>query len=1799
MDHKYEILEKIYEGVNTIIYKAKNTENSKNVIIKVLKSIHASKEETEQLRQEYEIAKYLMGFTEGTVEVYEFTKFNNIPALVMEDFGGVSLNKIFENSKPDLQQILKMAVKLAKTIGDVHKAGIIHKDIKPQNVIVKIETNDVKLTDFGISTKYAKEQDEKSELKSDLEGTLSYISPEQTGRMNRAIDYRSDLYSLGISLYEMITGKLPFETQDPLELVHQHIAVRPDSPKELNNNIPKVLSEIIMKLLEKNPENRYQSDFGLLYDLEKCLTQLKENNTIEDFEIAQNEIFDKIQIPEKLYGRNKELEQLKSIYNNVLANNYETVFIKGKSGIGKTSLVFEFNRENPNKKGYFISGTFDQFKQNIPYNGIIQAFNGLMKNLLTESQSKINEWKEKLLEALKDKGQVITEIIPSLETIIGKQPPVPELKGDESFNRFNMVFQDFVKVFSFENHPLTIFLDNLQWIDTASSILLQKLLTNASTNNLMFIGAYQEEVIKTEHPVIEVQKEIKNSEIPLTEIELKPIGVNSISRLIVDTLSIDKNDIDKMKEVTKLSEVIKTKTNSNPFFVRNFISTVFDNKLLKYNANKAEWEWNLEEMQKAGFSDNVVELTINKIQSLPTNTQNVLRLASCIGEEFNYEILSLISGSASTEEKKQGINIKEGLKEAVNEGLIIPAESSEKNKAYKFIHIRIQEASYSMLSDKLKSKIHLKLGRMMVKRLTKKDIENEIFDIVNHLNHSLNLIKSDSEKLNISKLYHIAAKKAKESTAYEQALEYITIAKNILNEDSWDTYNEYTYLIYKTCSEYNVLNKNYTESENLLNMMLDKAKNRMQKAEIYDGILRSHLFRGKIEDALKAGLEATEMFDIHLSDNEEEMKPLVEKEQKALDAKLGNRKPQELLDAPLLKKQDYIKLIDILLNVNVCANRLYKHNIARIALLKQIQILVEYGQTNKSAYSYVMYSYYLRTIGQDEEAYKWGLMSMRMCDKFNNPAITSAVYNMFASSINPVRNSIKSSFPLFNKANKFAIETGQWSLAAAILANSSFMMLSFGEELIKVLKYVSDGIEFTRRIKNPNIEKILTIIQRSALNLLGKTENKASLSSPDKEKPDEEKDEIDQCCNKEKFNEKDFIKKVKESKSGIAVEWYYYFKLMVLAVNKEFEKAIELVKEVKQHNELDGTENFYYLLALFHQYKISESPQESEKNLIAKLIEIVKKESENESELICKYNLVKAEYEAYIQGNHEKAMTLYDTAIKESQKIDNVIDLAICNEYTARYYYERGFDFIGKAYIIEAHYQYNNWGAVTAITKIEQDYQFLVTYSDNSQEESTSLSLDKTITGQTSSDKLDLATILKASQAIAGEIVLDKLLKILMKIVIENAGAEKGYLIMEKAGSLFIEAEGSVNKNEIIVLQSLPIEENLPVSIINYVERTKEDVVLNDASKEDTFSSDKYITGNMIRSVLSTPLINQGKLVGILYLENNLTTGAFSKGKIEVLKLLSSQISVSIENAKFYEELEQKVQERTKELAKAHKELEQTFEEVNTLKIQQDGDYFLTSLLIKPLMTNQVKSNTVNIDYIAIQKKKFKFRKWKEELGGDICIAHTIPLKNKKHTVFVNGDAMGKSIQGAGGALVLGVVFNALVERTKYKEKEQEVTPDEWLIECYKELQSIFESFDGSMLISVVMGIVEDDTGLMYYFNAEHPFTTLYRKGKASFIENEIGIRKIGSMGFDQSLEIKTFQLKHNDSIIAGSDGRDDILLGHDEETGFRIINEDEEKFLENIEKGEGDLEKILEAIKEIGELTDDISLLKITYKKD
>ena len=1490
----YEYLELLHSSSRTLVYRGLGFVDRNRVIIKLLNCEYPTFSEILNFRNQYTIAKNLD--LPGVVKPLALEYYGKGLALLMEDFGGISLSEYIAKRALSLEEFLRLAIALTQILEQLYRHRVIHKDIKPSNIIIHPQSQQIKLTDFSISSLLPRET-QILQSPNVLEGTLAYISPEQTGRMNRGIDYRSDFYSVGVTFYQLLTGQLPFVSDDPMELVHCHIAKTPAAPHTLKNEIPQAISDLVMKLMAKTAEQRYQSALGLKYDLENCLSLWQQTGKIEGFELGKRDLSDRFLIPEKLYGREREVQTLLQAFNRIADGTCELMLVAGFSGIGKTAVVNEVHKPIVRQRGYFIKGKFDQFQRNIPFSAFVQALRDLMGQLLGESDTQLETWKSKILIALGENGQVIIDVIPELERIIGKQHPVPELSGSAAQNRFNLLFEKFIQVFTTAEHPLVIFIDDLQWADSASLKLMQLLMSDSQMGYLLLLGAYRDNEVFPAHPLMLTLDEICKLGATLNTITLAPLSQDDLNRLVADTLSCE------LELALPLTELVYQKTKGNPFFATQFLKGLHEDEWITFDLDWGYWQCDMTGVRELALTEDVVEFMATRLHKLPEETQRILKLAACIGNQFDLATLAIVYEQSSVE---AAATLWRGLEE----GFILPISDSYKFfqeinyqeqeesenvwVSYKFLHDRVQQAAYSLIPEDRRQQTHLTIGRLLLGHTSAENLEDKIFDIVNHLNMGVELIVKDEEKKQLCELNLQAGRKAKNATAYEAAIEYLLWGIELLTENSWEWDYKLTLALYESATESAYLNGDFEKMDRLAEVGLNNARDLLDTIKLYEVKIQALEARARFQEALDTAAIVLENLGIRQFPKEPDFSD-IELWLSEVKANLGDRHPRDLTALPTMTESKMLAAMKILFSVIPTAYK-YKPALMVLIAFEKVNLSLQYGNSMVSAFAYSVQGLVLcNTFGEIEQGYEFGQLALHLETQSNAAAFGRAFYVMNAHIKHykePLRNSIKG----FKEAYTICLEAGDLEYAGYALAFYSFYSYLSGKELSELSREMLVNSKALERMNKETSKNWIDIYRQIVDNLLGRSQNPCAIVG---EAYDEEK-----------------MLPLRKQANDLTTQGYFYVPRVFLCyLFQDWNGASKSLENAE--NSLGGAAATP-LVTLFYFYQslvmLAEFASQSERECQEKLDKIATNQKllknaaiHAPTNYLHKWHLVEAEKHRKL-GNKTEAMEQYDRAIAEAKENDYIQEEALANELAAKFFLDWGKEKVAAGYMQEAYYCYSRWGAQAKVEDLEKRYPTLLVpilerqrtglKSTHTLAILTQGNISKTTTG--TGEILDLATLMKASRTLSENIELEGAIANLMQVARENAGAETIALMLFEERVLMLTAK--VTGEEAAKLDPIPVDtsNSVPLSIINKVKRSQQPLLLENASQESSFAGDPYIQQHQPQSILCLPLLDRGQLIGLLYLENNQCTGVFTGDRLEVLNLLCSQAAISLENARLY-----------------------------------------------------------------------------------------------------------------------------------------------------------------------------------------------------------------------------------------------------------------------------------------------------------
>ena len=1470
------------------------TGNVGNVLFLRLTTDRPRRVSVDRLAHEYELRHELQ--SAWAIRPLDLVYEGDQPILVLEDPGGEPL--VAHLGEPmETLQFLRLAISIVIALGQVHRRSLIHKDLKPVHILVDRESRHVRLTGFGLASRMPRERS--SDPPEVVAGTLAYMAPEQTGRINRSIDSRSDLYALGVIYYQMLAGALPFITLDPREWIYFHIAQMPTPLHERLSTIPPTVSHIVMKLLSKVAEDRYQTTAGVEHDLRRCAAEWQTLRRITIFPVGEADSPDRLLIPEKLYGREEEVASLLEAYNRVATTGAaELILVSGYSGVGKSSVVNEIRKGLAPTRGLFAAGKFDQLTRDIPYGPVAQAFRGLLKTLLSESDAELARWGNVLREALGSQGRPLAELMPELKLIIGELPPTPDLPAQQNRRLFQVAFQRFIGVFAAPEHPLALFLDDLQWVDTASLDLLQEMMTRSNQRHLLVIGAYRDNELNSHHPLVRTLEAIRASDARVGDVVLTPLGQEHLEEFVAEATRCLR------ETAAPLSQVLFEKTAGNPFFSIQFLLTLADEGLIVRDPSARQWSWRLDQIRSKGYTENVAELMAGKLGQLPKATRAALAKLACLGNAATFEVLSHVL--SAREDRMHAI-----LRAAVRHNLI-----ERRGDVYAFIHDRVQEAAYATIPSDQRAKAHLRIGRLLVLKTPPEQRQEAVFEIVNQLNLGATLIDLVQEREQLVELNLIAGKRARASAAYLPALKYFTTGASLLTEDPWTNRHETAFAIEVNRAESEILTGDVTAAEQRLTALLARADTAAELAAVASIRIDLYTTLDLCDQAVGACVDYLRRIGMDLPESPSREDARREYEQ--IWTKLGARNIEELIELPLMQDAASLGTLDVLTRVFPSA-LFTNENLLSFAVCRAINLSVDRGHADASCVAYAFFGKIAGPVFDDFQAgVRFGRLGYDLVERRGLERLQARTYLWFSQFSMMWTEHVQASRPVIRRAYEIATKVGDVPSAVYSFDHMNTNLLAAGDPLGEAQLQAEEGLKHAERAQFGHMSDIIRVQLAVIRSLRGLTRQFGSFDD-------------------EFITEAQLERRYAENPLAKQPEcWYWIRKLQVRFFAGEYSSALDAANRAA---ELLGTSAAMFETAEYHFYaaltlaaccdpmspsrRVSISPssewsREAPPHFVRMASESanpVKRQEHLDAIAThlqqleiwagnCPANfenraaLVGAEV-ARLNEDYLKAQELYERAIDSARVNRFVHNEALAYEVAARFYAARGFDEIATLYLRNARHCYSRWGADGKVRQLD---------ASNPQLAVAEAAPAATSTIFESLKGLDLATIIKISQTVSGEIVSDKLIATLMHLAIEHAGAERGILILPRGDEQRVEAEASIERETVVVRQMDPrlTESRFPEAIVNYVARTRECVIVDDAHTQTLFSGDAYLDQQRTRSILCLPLTKQGSLVGVLYLENGLASHVFTPGRVALLELLASQAAISLENTRLYSELEER-----------------------------------------------------------------------------------------------------------------------------------------------------------------------------------------------------------------------------------------------------------------------------------------------------
>jgi predicted ATPase/transcriptional regulator with GAF, ATPase, and Fis domain len=1475
----------------------------------------ASASDRERLRRELALLEDLPA--PGVVRPRELLEHGGGAALVLEDPGGLPLANLLASGPLTLERSLRVAIRLASTLGELHRRQIVHRQINPSLILLATESDEPILLDFDLCARSSGEA--AAPLPAEhVRASLPYLSPEQTGRMHRGADYRSDFYSLGVVLYELLTGRVPHRSSDALELIHGHIARLPPAPHELLPELPAPVSSIVMKLLAKSGEDRYQSAFGLRSDLERCLRDWTERRAVPAFELGAFDVADRFVVPHKLYGREHEVRALTRVFESACDGRSALCLVSGYAGIGKTSLIQELHAPIAHRGGYFIAGKFDQVMRDVPFGALLQALRDLVRQLLGESDERLQTWRERLRETLGGNGGVLSEVLPEIERVIGPQPAPPALGATEALNRFQLVFQNFLALFARPEHPLVLFLDDLQWADAATLDLLPPLLGRAEIPGLLVIGAYRDHEVEAGHPLQLCQQRIEARGGQLARLSLEPLSLAALTELVRDSLRAE------LADAEPLARLVLEKTAGNPFFVTQFLKMLIEEGWLAFDYHGCRWQYRATEVGAAAMTDNVIDLMARKIARLAPRTQAALTLAACVGNPFDVTTLA-IAGEQTAE------SVERDLEEAIREGLLLPLDSGYETPGrslleprapsrYAWLHDRVQQSAYALLPDTRRSTLHLGVGRLLLRHAQFEPGENELFDITQHLNLGSELMTDPEERRALARLNLRAGRKARASTASQAALGFFRAGSALLSEGAWASEYELCFALALEVAEGHYRLGHFAQAEGRFEALLGVARDDLDKARVHRLRMVQLENLARYADALAVARESLAPFGVILPADGPGKAAALEREIDAIQTTLARGSIAALVDLPTMTEPEQRMVMAILTDIWSPVYIQGDALLARLISATMVRLSLDHGNAPESAYGYVTHAITVGPIrGDYAAAYELGALALAVNERFGDVSRRAKIHQQFHAHVMLWRQPLERCIEHAREACRAGLESGDFLYAAYGASTESWPALVSARELGRFVADYTPSLALIERLNNRDFADALRLLLSWAQALRGETDAPTSFSSPS-------------------FDERRYI--ATHGDIPFFSLFHQALKLALCYLFDDRDGAVAALREARRlAHHLAGTiwpvlVDFWGGLADARALLGRSSTERSEvlaelEAARARLTTLAEQCAHN---FRCPALLLSAELER-AAGREHAALDLLEQASAYADEIQMPLYRALANELAGELWLARGQRRIAAVFLEHARGAYRAYGANAKVAALSRRHAGLLPAELAPGAEAPRQ--EPAAPG----DSLDLDSVMKAARAIAGEIESEKLLTTLLRIALENAGAERGALVLEREGEPVVFAARAEPERGFVLAPPVALSDavSVPRSVVNYVRRTLEPLVLGDALNDPRHQHDPYIARERPRSLLCVPVLHQGRPSGSLYLDNRAASGVFTPERSAMCRILAAQAAISLENARLYEDMRQEAERR--------REAEQTLRAIVEGTAAVTGGDFFASLV--------------------------------------------------------------------------------------------------------------------------------------------------------------------------------------------------------------------------------------------------------------
>ncbi len=1364
-----------------------------------------------------------------------------------------------------LSQALAIGLALTREIEAVHRSGRMHTYLDAGGIEVDSRTHEARLTLPLIELP----AEGVLPAPTALVGDPKYIAPERTGRLNHPVDQRADLYSLGVILYGLFAGRLPFQSADRGELIHAHLARRPVSPSALNAAIPEAVSRVVLRLLAKDADDRYATATGLAIDVQSLIDAWRDGSGIDDFQPGKNEADRRFQVSRKLVGRDEHLALLRGALDRGGWGRVEIVLVSGAPGVGKSMLVAEAKRTLAEECA-FISGKYEQYRRNVPYSAIASAFEDLVRRLLAEPEDVLADWRQRIVEALGAHAQLIVDIIPDLVHIIGQQPPAPVLGPVEARNRLHRVFGDFVAVFARRDRGLVLFLDDLQWSDAASLTLVEALLTDPMTRHLLLVGAYRDNEVSQSHPLNHLLVSLAGAGVKVTELSLTELSLEQTQAVVSASLRC------ATSECAPLASRLHERTGGNPFFLGQFLRVLHEREHLRLDPVTGGWRWDEGSIEFEALTGEVTDLLTRRLTRFPQATREALTAASCLGAIFDRNTLATVL-SQSTDE------VKERLASAVRAGLIEPREDTGRS-GYSFIHDRVQQAAFALIHDDDVNAFRYRIGRSVLESTSEERLEDVLFEVVDNLNHGADLPLSDQEKLELAKLNLAAGQRARASLAHGDSVRFLRVGIAALPADRWQSEYELTYSLYLDCFECEYLAGDLESADSRFEELVQNVRTRLDAAQVQYTRVLLLTSRGEYADAVSSGLVALGGFGIRLPQKAREHHILWEL-LKSWFYRRG-RRIERLGELPPLDHPELSAITRLL--VSFCpAAYFHDPNIMMLAALKIVNISLRRGNPPAASFGYVLMALILGAgMGRYRAAHAFGDLAVRLSWNNDDVAMRSKVVLIFAGFVEFWTCPVDDAIHRLRDGFRISLDAGDHQYANYCAVQHQSLAFFRGARLSTVSDLSERYASFIDGTRDPFSIDAYRTLRQTVRALRGETGSGWVMSSAE-------------------WDETTEVQRLSDNANPTSLYYYHVWKLQLCYHFRRLDEALALALATTRAFEAGFSQICQVEQALFSgltctaMMSARKGDRRKLRRLLGRSLRALKKWSKTcPDNFLAPYLLLLAERSRSV-WRVDQTMGLYEGAI-ETARAGGFLNLeALANERAADFHRQAGRHGVGRAYLHEATRLYGQWGASRKV-----DHLFEVDPSLKNSLEATTALLPEVAEARTGAlRELEIETAMKAAQAISTEMEMSRSLQRLVEVTLEAGGAERCALALEEEGELRLQAMGSVDDAEVQVLMARPLGDQQEVceAAVHYSARTKRPLAIADARTDGRFQDSPYVRERQPLSILALPLLRRGVVMGVLYLENNLAVGVFTPDKLRVLELVAAKLVIALENVRLLE----------------------------------------------------------------------------------------------------------------------------------------------------------------------------------------------------------------------------------------------------------------------------------------------------------